>query len=318
MAPVRNSRWLALIAAGGCLGLFSPPAYATSKNARAAKSKLTNKERARLRKQLTADVRRNPTVVFNRRFLKKADLSDFKLPLTVRLSKPDGQGGFLPSDDQLEIDYDDSANTWPLASSALPAPQTTFLDGLFTMEASFGGDSTGYGEPGALETVQGGQILMTASPFTLADFDPFCASGPVLATDPARKVVISSAVPRYGVMNMFSQEFRGSLSLRMTFASAVTDSCGGTTTVTPLIDNTTAPPMPIRMDGKFYVSPSLTSDGKMRFGKIVIDDSVTPQTSTFAFVRACTNALTCDPQEFPARLKVKTLSADVLLGDIRS
>jgi len=76
--------------------------------------------------------------------------------------------------------------------------------------------------------------------------------------------------------------------------------------------------MPVSMSGKFYVSPALTADGQMRFGKIVVDDSVTPQRSTFAYVRSCTNILACDPMQFPARLKIKKLTADVLLGDIRS
>jgi hypothetical protein len=318
MASIPHSRWLALLAAGGCLALAGPPADAAAAPGHGAKPKLTKKQRAKLRKQLHAEMQRNPAVVFNKKFLKRADLSDFKLPLTVRLSKPDGQGGFLPSDDQLEISYDDSANPWPLASSAIPAPQTTLLDGEFTMEASFGSDASGYGELGALETFDGNQIVMSATPFTMADFDPFCASGPELAADPANPIVVSSAGGRYGVMNMFSDEFRGSLSLRMTFASQVTDSCGGTSTVTPVVDNTNAPPMPVRMDGKFYVSPSITSDGKLRFGKIVIDDSVTPQTSTFGYVRACTAVAICSPEQFPARLKIKYLTADVLLGDIRS
>jgi hypothetical protein len=119
-------------------------------------------------------------------------------------------------------------------------------------------------------------------------------------------------------MNLFTDEFRGSLSLRMTFASQAQDGCGGAISLTPTIDNLSASPMPVRLDGKFYVSPALTADGKMRFGKIVIDDSVTPQTSTFAYVRACTGTTTCDPLQFPARLRMKKLTADVLLGDIRS
>jgi hypothetical protein len=119
-------------------------------------------------------------------------------------------------------------------------------------------------------------------------------------------------------VNLFSQEYRGSLSMRMTFASQAQDTCGGTLGLTPTVDNSTAPPMPVSMRGRFFVSPSLTADGQMRFGKIVVDDSVTPQTSTFAYVRSCTNTLSCDPMQFPARLKIKKLTADVLLGGIRS
>jgi len=81
------------------------------------------------------------------------------------------------------------------------------------------------------------------------------------------------------------------------------------------------------------VSPGITSDGALRFGKIVIDDAVEPQTSTFAQIFSCTQPYgvvdndTCVPpgagaapgqeiaQPFPARLKFKHLTADVLVGN---
>ena len=86
---------------------------------------------------------------------------------------------------------------------------------------------------------------------------------------------------------------------------------------TPVVDNGSAPPMPVRFNGHFTISPSITPDGKMRFGKISLDDAVSPQLSTFAFVRACTEVpAPCNPQPFPARLKLKKLTAEVLLGDI--
>jgi hypothetical protein len=315
--PPYSRRLAALITAAALLAGASPPAAAVA-SSRAHAPKLTKKQRAKLRGQLQTEFKRNPSVVFKQKFVRKADLVDFKLPLTVRLSKPDGVGGFLPSDDQLEITWDDSTTPWPLAGGTMPATETTMLDGEFTMEASFGSDASGYGELGALETFEGNNIAMTANPFTISEFDPPCGSGPQLAADPAQKIQVTSAGGRYGLMNIFSGDFRGSLSLRMTFASQATDTCGGTTALTPVVDNTPAPPMPVRLQGKFLISPAITSDGKMRFGKIVVDDAVTPQTSTFAFVRACTGIVTCDPQQFPARLKVKTFTADVLLGDIRS
>ena len=325
MAYLPHSRRLAAcIAAASIAGLASSPltcsADAASKSTQAATShtKLSKKARAKLRRQLSAEVRKHPTRVFSKSFVKKADLVNFKLPLTVRIDSLDGQGGVLPSDDQLEVSYDDSVTPWPLAGGTMPAAQTTFLNGEFTMEASFGDDASGYGELGALETFNGNAIDMTADPFSISEFDPTCGSGPQLTADPAHKIVVTSAGPRYGLMNLFSQEFRGSLSLRMTFASQTQDTCGGTLALTPTVDNSTAPPMPVSMTGKFYVSPALTADGQMRFGKIVVDDSVTPQRSTFAYVRSCTNTLACDPMLFPARLKIKKLTADVLLGDIRS
>jgi hypothetical protein len=237
--------------------------------------------------------------------------------MSIRLSRSNGVGGYEPSDDQLEITWDDSAFTWPLPSGAIAVPQTATLSGGFTMEAVFnGGETSGYGELGAMETILGGGIKMNASPFTISEFATPCGSGPQLTTNPAAQVQLTSAGPRWGVMNLFSQTFSGTLSLRMTFAGSVAASCGATPTLTPTVDNSSAPPDPVRVQGSFTLSPAITPDGKVRFGRITIDDSATPQLSTFGFVRSCTGTVTCDPQQFPARLKVKTLTAEVLLGDV--
>ena len=292
----------------------------TLADARAPSRHLTSAEKAQSRQRLRDEVRRHPAKVFTKQFLRKASLVEFKLPLTVRLNPSDGQGGYLPSDDVLEIAWDDSTIMWPLtAPTVKAAPQLISLDGTFTMEADFGGDASGYGELGALETLTGRGIAMTADPFTISEFDPTCVSGPQIAGDPAHQVAVSSAGSRYGVMNMFSNVFRGSLALRMSFGSQIQSSCGGPVAVTSAPDQSAEAPMPVRMNGSFRLSPALTADGKMRLGRIVIDDSITPQTSTFAYVRACTNAVTpsCDPEQFPARLTVKKLTADVLLGSIR-
>lgn len=300
--------------------VFTAPASAHRVGSKKPPHKLSRPERTELRKQLARQLRRNPTLILNRRFIRKAALAEFRLPMSARLSRSNGQGGYEPSDDQLEIDWDDSVFTWPLAAAGgtFAAPQTTGLAGGFTLEAVFnGGDTTGYGELGATETVVGGGITMRSDPFTISEFGTACATGPQLATDPAAQVTLTSAGPRYGVMNLFSNEFRGTLSLRMSFAGSIASSCGAPPELTPPVDNSLAPPMPIRFNGKFTISPAITPDGKIRFGKITIDDAVTPQLSTFAFVRSCTDvAPPCNPQQFPARLKLKKLTAEVLLGDV--
>jgi hypothetical protein len=275
---------------------------------------LSARERAELRRALTRRVRRNPGVVLERGFIRKADL--FKLPLSVRLNRANGQGGYEPSDDQLEIDWDDSVVPWPLAGGAPAATQTTTLSGRFTMEASFGGDAGGYGELGAMETVQGAGLSMTAAPFAISDFQPACVDGPELAVDPGQPIAVSSAGARFGLLNLFSQTIRGTLALRMTFPAQATAACGGSPDATPTVDNTAAPPMPMRFEGTFRISPSITADGRVRFGRITVDDAVTPQISTFSYIRSCTAAITCDARQFPARLKLKKLTAEVLLGDI--
>src|SRR3954449_9154133 len=174
MPSLAHSRRLAaLVAVASIAGVAASPmtCSADAANKAPAHKKLTKKERAKLQRQLRAELRRSPTKVFSKAFLKKADLVDFKLPLTVRLDTSDGQGGFLPSDDQLEVDWDDSTTVWPLTGGTLPASQLTYLSGTFTMQASFGSDATGYGELGAMETVQGNAISMKADPFTISDFD---------------------------------------------------------------------------------------------------------------------------------------------------
>lgn len=279
------------------------------------------KDRARIRRALTRELKRNPASILRKGFLRKAALVDYRVPFTVRLGRADGTGGFEASDDQVEITWDDAANPWPtLTPAGQPAGvQLTNLSGSFSMEAIWEGDATGYGEPGAIETVVGNGINMTATPFVISDFDPTCGTSPQILTDPAGSIPVISSGFRYGVLNPFAATIRGTLSLRMTnFASQIYPSCGGVPAISPAVVNNTAPPMPLRFSGEFETSPAITADGHVRFGKITIDDTVTPQLSTFAYVRACTDAVTCNPQMFPARLKLKKMTAEVLLGDTSS
>jgi hypothetical protein len=300
---------LALLLAAATMAACVMPAAAS-----AAKAKhLSPGQKAKIKRALKRQVKHNPGVILGRRFAKQAAQVDFKLPTTVRLNRSDGAGGFEASDDVVEIDYDDSVVPWPLAGGATPATQTTSLQGQFSLEASMSDDASGYGELGAMETVAGGRTQITATPFRISDFDVPCATDSQVRT--AGDVTLTSAGPRFGLMNLFSQTFRGSLYLRMSVASDVTDVCGGTTATTAVVDNSTAPPMPLRFSGKFQMSPAITADGKTRVGRITVDDTLEPQIANFAYVRACTNVLTCDPLQFPARLKLKRLTAEVLLGD---
>jgi hypothetical protein len=293
------------------------PAAATADTASAAKAKrLTATQRAKIRRSLARQVHRNPGVVLKRSFMKRAALVEFKLPTTVRLGRSDGAGGWEASDDVIEVTWDDSVVPWPLAGGMPPAPQNTFLSGQFTLEASMSDDSSGYGELGAMETIQGGKVAMTASPFTISEFQPVCGTDSQVEVPAGTDVTVTSAGTRFGLMNLFSGAFRGSLYLRMSFPSQITDTCGGTAGTSAVVDNSLAPPMPVRFNGNFQMSPAVTADGQVRVGRITIDDTLVPQTSNFSYVRACTNVLTCDAQQFPARLKVKRLTAEVLLGDV--
>jgi hypothetical protein len=290
-------------------------AHASAKTSAKAK-RMSAAQRAKIRRSLARKVRRNPGVLLDRGFLKEAVLVDFKLPMTVRLGRSNGLGGYEPSDDQLEIDWDDSVVPWPLAGGSPPGNQTTLLSGRFTLEASMSDDAGGYGELGAMETVQGANLAMTATPFAISEFSSPCLTSPQLTVPPATAVDVGTTGPRFGLMNLFSQTIRGSLNLRMAFPAALTDACGGTTATTPVVDNSTAPAMPVRFSGTFRMSPAITADGKIRFGRIVVDDAVTPQLSTFSYIRSCVDVVTCNAQLFPARLKLKKLTAEVLLGDV--
>ena len=311
--------WIGTAAAPASAATLTAGVKAAAKD-KASEPRAANRKAARrraaIRRRLARQVKRDPGVVLRRRFARKAALVDFKLPLTLRLNRPVAGGGFEASDDQIEITYDDSVIPWPLAGDGgtTPAPQTTNLSGSFTMESSFADDSSGYGELGAMETIIGGGIEMTATPFTISEFALPCGH-PQLSADPGGTIAVTSAGPKFGLMNMFSGATRGSLALRMTFASERYPSCGGVAELTPMVDNSAAPPMPVRFSGEFRVSPAISGDGRMRVGVLEIDDAVTPQLSTFAYVRSCTGTITCDPMQFPARLKLKKLTAEVLLGD---
>jgi hypothetical protein len=156
---------------------------------------------------------------------------------------------------------------------------------------------------------------MTATPFVISSFAAPCPDNPQLEVAPNTQIAVTSAGPKYGLMNLFSGDFRGSLSLRMAFSGQSYSGCAVAPTPTDPVDNSTAVPMPLRFQGTVRVSPAVTADGKMRLGVLNVDNGMTPQTSTFAYVRACTGSAPCAPMQFPARVKLLKLRAEVLLGD---
>jgi hypothetical protein len=320
---------IAALTAGADTAYADPPAPIPTATAAAKAKPLTKRQRAKIRRDLQRQMRRNPSVVLRRDFGKKASLIDFQLPLTVRLGAPVGLSA--TPDDQIEITWDDSIDPWPLADTTPAPPQTvTLTSGLFTMQADFGGDASGSGEAGSMETLQGGGADFSAEPFAIAS-DPLCLDGsgnPAPARVTAlRDPAITSPQPpllkfttggvRAGLLNMFSQTIRGSLILSTSFVSSVSDS-----SCSPALEAgvapTTAPAFPLRYNGEFHLSPAITSDGKMRLGKMVIDDAQLPQVASLATFNACTSVSPCNEQHFRAHVKVKHLTADVLLGDIRS
>src|SRR4051794_29152839 len=113
MRTISNTRWLAAVVTAVTLtvGAAAPSAIAATPKQKKAAAKqrkaLTKRMKVKVRSQLAHKLKLNPAVAVTPWFAKQAGLSDFRMPLTVRLNSPDGNGGYLTNDDQLEIDWDD-------------------------------------------------------------------------------------------------------------------------------------------------------------------------------------------------------------------
>ena len=309
------------------MGFALPPAHAAQRNDPAS-AKAKAHARAKARKALSRAVRRNPRVVLQRGFIKKAQAADYALPITVRLRKrTDDSGGLEAADDELGVSYDTSVFAWPLGAGFQPPPeQTVNLDGSFTLAIDFGADTSGYGTPGVLETTQGAGVSLAASAFAISDFDPATSPActqPALQTGP---VTLTSAGAAHGIIDLFNQRIRGTLRVHAAFNAERFDCDHATATPWTLPVNAGAmPPIPFSFDGGFRVSPAFTADGRVRFGVMNVDATATPQTSTFAFLNTCTVGGAASPaaspfctapdlQAFPARLAAKKLTAELLIG----
>src|SRR5262249_44186351 len=55
---------------------------------RAAKKRLTKSQKAKIRRQLLKQIKKNPRSIKSRSFLRKASLVNFVLPVTIRLRSP--------------------------------------------------------------------------------------------------------------------------------------------------------------------------------------------------------------------------------------
>lgn len=317
------------------------------------KHRLTAKQKARERRKLAAMLRKNPRLALRKSFLRKAAFVDYSMPLTVRLNPTQTLGGTV-SEDRLEIAWNTDTQSWPLpaASYAPSAVQTVSLGGRFSMEWRFGSDTTGYTTLGTSEALVGAKTEMVASPLDpmttvpISDFSdpPTCAvtDQPALAaTDRPDGVTfapgmkISSAGVRYGTINPFGGTIRGNLNLYFSFRSLVRSACGAPQELTKVIEPApggdplapgAARPVPVSFLGEVILSPAITNDGQLQLGKITIDDAVIPQESSFGQIYSCTlpdpspPSGTCAPgdgdaQPFPARVKIKKLTAQLLIGD---
>src|SRR4051812_13743074 len=79
LVSLRSSLWRylgLLVVAALAVGVFAGPASA---------KKLNKKQKAAVRKQLRKQIKKNPKVIRNKRFVKRAALVNFKLPITIAL-----------------------------------------------------------------------------------------------------------------------------------------------------------------------------------------------------------------------------------------
>jgi hypothetical protein len=299
------------------LGTSGAAVASTRAHPHAGKAERKRQAAARERRRLAALVRRDPRAVLRPSFIKRAQLVDFTLPVWVRLNPAtDNAGHFAAPDDSLQISWDTSTQAWPLGAGFLPEPPvTTSLDGGFTMQVHFGNDTSGYGGFGALELTTGQAASLSATPFDISDFDPTCASGPALRVATGSTVRFTGAGSTWGILNLATGTAAGVLHLFGDLAAERADACGGPYLPTGEAASTVSP-IVLSFTGGFRISPTLTADGRLRLGKLTVDDAVLAQQSSFSYVHACTSTTVgqCDDRAFPSRTKVLKLTAELLIG----
>jgi hypothetical protein len=287
---------------------------------------MTPRQAAAARRSLRARLKRNPRVALSSDFLQKAAASGLSLPLTLRLNRP----GQDPSDDELQIQWDDS--TWPWPANFLPLQPdlgggVVALNGRSSIVAEFGNDLSGYGGIGAVETLNGAALSfdgVPAAPIGVSNFASPACPAPGVAIQ-MRRLDLSTGEATHGLLSLFGGVARVSLHVRVGTTSRVLNpDCSGDLDAagdSRHDANGSDPIVPINFEAVFRISPSVTSDGNLRFGVLTVaDGSVQP--SSFARITVCTEAAatpnTCPTAQFPARLSIKQMNAEVLLGDLPS
>ena len=327
---IRPRHLLSFMGAASAALAFSPACLAgTSVRAHASKShKLTKHEKAVARRQLRRALKRNPQAVLRSGFLKKAQAVDLTLPLTLRLRRS-GQGAI---DDQLGIEWNSDTFAWPMGFAELqpapgdPAPGGVIpLDGTSSLEAEFGNDTSGYAGPGVVETLTGGKVAFDSGPITPAiavsdysvtasDNVPRCNAPTVQVSN----VVFATGRTTQSLLHLFGGTARVTLRVHAgtTTQVAATDCLGGFGSTNNVHAPADADPLvPVSFDATFKISPSITTDGRLRLGVLTVPAG-SSQPTTFARMTMCVDeSVACTTAAFPARLKVIQMNAEVLVGD---
>ena len=283
----------------------------------------------KLAKRLRREVRKNPRAVLRKGFLRDAAAAEFDLPLRLRLSRPEE----TTPDDRLQITWSSASAPWPLGFAELDpvVPAEIPIDGNSSLEAHFGKDVSGYWSRASnsivlAETTAGGQLSFDSAPpdpVPVSDFatasdnnDPLCHASDVQID----ALHLHTADTTETTLGLFGQSARLALHANADVTSSFrpTGTCGA---FGAPVTNTAAPGdpiLPLAVNAVFRVSPAVTPDGKVRFGVLTASDTpATPQPSTFARIRMCTGTTaSCGVQNFPSRLRVTHLTAEVLVGPL--
>lgn len=242
---------------------------------------------------------------------------------------------------------------FPLDGALFPPPageQALQLAGNFPMVIDFDAGA-GYGGPGNIQArvIPGGNITSTG-PLVVAELAGCAASPPPFveaATGGGAPIAGSVLLPSWVDMNPFIGTSDGYLDLKLSVRSRVLGAgaaCGTPGASADYDVPATANPadpwnstVRIRWEGGFRIAPGITKDGAIRLGKITADGVTQRQSPTTGNIWGCAaeTAITgaglptgtpctstsplseaVGPAPFPASLTVKSLSADVLLGDL--
>jgi hypothetical protein len=302
-----------------CLALT---ALSAPPEARARGSSPTAMKKRAARLALMKAVRKDPKVVLRPHFIRKATFAGFDLPVTLRLNPALSQTGTTaPTNDAAQIDLGNVASSPPLPAGVTPGTVSSSLSGRIVGRLRFSQDTAGYGRVGLVE-FGFDQVLLSGSGFPLVT-DPNavslgCTDGALLRTE--NPVSVGGAPGSSGYLDLLGNTFSFDLHAAFQFHSQVRASCTDAFTFTNLMTGATQPPLPVRLDGKFRMSPALTADGRVRLGRLALSG---PQHDSFVSVHSCTAApppAICDGTTsegaVAGRLTATAFTAELLVGNV--
>ena len=274
-------------------------------------------QRAAVRKTLLRQVRKDPAVFGRGWFLKRASLFGLDLPVTLRLTPAINQSGAPAAvdDDVIQIDFGADPTNTPLPPGVETGVVTSTLKGAISGSLRFSQDAAGYGELGVVELGFRATSL-TGTGFDLVD-DAAPANCALLTT--SSSVAISDAPGSQGYVSLFGGRFSIDLHTAFSFSSLARSTCGDPFTTTRVMSGVGRPPLPIRIDGSFRISPALTADGRVRLGKLSLTG---PQSDSFVQVHTCTAApppadcAVADDGIVTGRLSTTGFRAELLVGNV--